>query len=92
MQVLVAASEATKSLDQKTLADYPHRAGVSTVLDDIDFGPDGEPPEPRQLFHQYQGIVGNGLDPFKLPWRQVILYRPEFKSGEFKYPYAGIRR
>ena len=44
------------------------------------------------LFVQYQGIEGNDIAQFRQPGKQVILYPPEFKSGEFRYPYSDIKR
>ena len=40
---------------------------------------------------QFQGVSGNGVDQFRQPGRQVILYPPELKSGRFIYPYADAR-
>ena len=36
---------------------------------------------------QYRGISGNGHDQFRAAERYVILYPPEFKTGEFVVPY-----
>ncbi len=92
VQVLAQAVEATKGLDQKKIADYIHRTTFKTIAGDMSFGPTGEQPVPRFLFVQYQGIVGNDINQFKLPGKQVIVYPPALKSGEFKYPYSDIKR
>jgi branched-chain amino acid transport system substrate-binding protein len=92
MQVIAQAVEATKSLDQKRLADYLHTATFKTIAGDMKFGPTGEQPESRVLLVQYQGIEGNTLEQFRQPGKQVILFPPELKSGEFKYPYSDIKR
>jgi branched-chain amino acid transport system substrate-binding protein len=64
----------------------------TTIAGDMKFGPTGEQPESRVLLVQYQGIEGNALEQFTLPGKQVILFPPELKSGEFKYPYSDIKR
>ena len=92
MQVLGDAVVATKSLDQKALAEYLHKATFDTIVGKIQFGANGETPEARALFVQYQGIAGNGLDQFKQAGKQVILYPAPYKSGDFKYPYSEIKR
>jgi len=92
MQVLAQAIETTKSLDQKKLADYLHTATFPTVAGEMKFGPSGEQPKSRVLLVPYQGIEGNGLGQFKQPGKQVIVFPPELKSGEFKYPYSDIKR
>jgi branched-chain amino acid transport system substrate-binding protein len=92
IQVIAEAVEATKSLEQKLLADYLHKTTFHTIAGDMRFGPTGEQPDSRVLLVQYQGIEGNGVDQFKLPGKQVILYPPALKSGQFKYPFADIKR
>jgi len=88
MQVLENAIATTKSLDQKVLADYLHKAHIPTILGDMAFGPDGERPKPLAIFVQYRGIVGHDLAQFKKPGREVIVYPPALKSGDFQYPFA----
>ncbi len=92
MQVLAQAIEATKSLDQKQLAQYLHEATFDTLVGKVKFGPSGEQAVPRILFVQYQGIAGNDIEQFNKPGRQVIVSPPAFVSGKFLYPYADLRR
>jgi branched-chain amino acid transport system substrate-binding protein len=88
LQVLGQAVEATKGFDQDKIADYMHKATFKTVAGDISFGPDGEWTKPRVLVSQFQNITGNGLDQFKDMTKQVILWPPEYKTGELIYPYG----
>jgi branched-chain amino acid transport system substrate-binding protein len=92
MQVLGQAIAATKSLDQKALADYLHKAVLKTIVGDIKFGASGEQPEPRNLTVQFRGIVGNDVEQFKQAGKQVILFPPDYKSGDLHYPFAEIGR
>jgi branched-chain amino acid transport system substrate-binding protein len=92
MQVIAQAIEATKSLDQKLIADYMHKTTFDTIAGPMAFGPTGEQPNSRVLLVQYQGIEGNAVDQFKLPGKQVIIFPPELRSGEFKYPFSDIKR
>jgi branched-chain amino acid transport system substrate-binding protein len=92
MQVLAQAIEATKSLDQKQLAQYLHEATFDTLVGKVKFGPSGEQAVPRILFVQYQGIAGNDIEQFNKPGKQVIVSPPAFVSGKFLYPYADLRR
>ena len=91
MQILEQAVSATKSLDDKQLADYMHKAKFSTVVGDISFGPRGEWAVPRMLTVQYHGIEGNGLEQFKQPGKQVILDPAIFKSGDLVTPFEPIK-
>jgi branched-chain amino acid transport system substrate-binding protein len=88
MQILEQAIMAVGSLDQGKLADYIHKTTFKTIVGDVKFGPNGEWAEPRFLFVQYRNITGNDVGQFRQAGKQVILYPPQFKSGDLSYPYA----
>jgi branched-chain amino acid transport system substrate-binding protein len=92
MQILEQAVMAVGSLDQGKLADYIHTTTFKTVVGDIKFGPNGEWAEPRFLFVQYRKVAGNDVGQFRQAGKQVILYPPQFKSGELAYPYNDVKR
>ncbi len=87
LQVLGNAIAATKSLDDKTLADYMHAATFDTVVGDIRFGKEGEWVDDRMLAAQFQNIKSNGIDEFRDLGTEVVVYPPDLKSGELVYPY-----
>jgi branched-chain amino acid transport system substrate-binding protein len=86
MQIIAAAMEATKGLDQNKMADYIHKATHHTIVGDVRFGKDGEWEQARLFQVQYQGITGNGLEQFERPGTQVILFPSAYKSGKLQYP------
>ena len=90
MQVLGQAIETTKTLDQKALAEYLHKTVFKTIVGDIKFGASGEQAEPHNLTVQFRGIVGNDIEQFKQAGKQVILFPPEYRSGDLQYPFAEI--
>ncbi|MDB5656603.1 MAG: branched-chain amino acid transporter substrate-binding protein [Tardiphaga sp.] len=92
MQILEQAVTATKSLDDKKLADYIRVTKFPTIMGDIKFGDRGEWEQPRVLLVQYRGIVGNDVEQFKQPGKQVILDPVAFKSGELVTPFEPIKR
>jgi branched-chain amino acid transport system substrate-binding protein len=87
LQVLGDAIAATNSLNDDVLADYMHKTTFKTVVGDVKFGPLGEWAEERTLAAQFQNIKGNSVDEFRDLKTEVIIYPPEFKSGEVIYPY-----
>jgi branched-chain amino acid transport system substrate-binding protein len=87
LQVLGQAITATKSLNDDTLAAYIRQATFSTVVGDVKFGPLGEWTEERTLAAQFQNIKSNSIDEFRDTKTEVIVYPPQFKSGEVIYPY-----
>jgi len=92
MQTLEAAVQAVGGLDDKALADYIRSHTFSTIVGDIKFGARGEWAEPRVLLVQYRDIVGNDINQFKQPGKQVIVYPPRYKSGELRVPFTPAKR
>jgi len=91
MQVLAAAVEDAKSLDQDKIADFLRAHTFKTVMGDIAFGEDGELSEPRDLMVQYQHIAGNDLDQFKDGKNPIILWPAKYQDGKALYPYDSAR-
>src|SRR5262245_13600869 len=91
-QVLAQAVEATKSTDHDKLADYIRGNTFKTVVGDVAFGKDGEWAKSRQLFTQFQNVAPSDLEQFRAGSKQVILWPPEYKTGDMIYPYADARK
>ena len=87
LQVLGDAITATKSLDDNKLADYIRNTTFNTVVGDVKFGAKGEWAEERMLLIQFQNIKNNSVDAFRDLSTEVILYPPQYKSGNVIYPY-----
>jgi branched-chain amino acid transport system substrate-binding protein len=87
LQVLGDSIAATKSLNDDTLADYIRKTTFKTTAGDVKFGKGGEWAEERTLAAQFQNIKGNSIDDFRDLKTEVIIYPPQFKTGEVIYPY-----
>jgi len=87
MQVLGDSIEATKGLDQAKLAEYMHKTTFDTVVGKVKFGKNGEWAQSRVLMVQYRNLKPNDLEQFREPGAQVVLYPPQWKSGNIVYPY-----
>ena len=44
--------------------------------------------KPQLLMVQFQNVQGSGLDQYKTPGKQVILYPPEYQDGQLENPFA----
>jgi branched-chain amino acid transport system substrate-binding protein len=91
-QVLAAAVEATKSLDDAKLAEHIHANRFQTVAGELAFGKDGEWVMARQFFTQFQNVTGNTLDQFRDPAKEVILWPDAYKTGTLVYPYVAAKK
>lgn len=87
LQVLGDAITGTKSLNDDQLADFIRKTTFKTVVGDVKFGKQGEWAEERTMAAQFQNIKGNTIDSFRDLSTEVIIYPPQFKSGEVIYPY-----
>ena len=87
LQVLGDAIAATKSLNDDVLADYIRKTTFTTVVGRVKFGKEGEWAEERTLAAQFQNITNNSIDDFRDLKTEVIIYPPQYKSGEVIYPY-----
>jgi len=74
LQVLGDAIAATQSLNDDVLADYMRKTTFKTVVGDVSFGPLGEWAQERTLAAQFQNIKGNGVDQFRDPSTEAIVY------------------
>ena len=92
LQVLAAAVEATKSLDQDKLADWLHTNTIKTIVGDIKYGPNGEWVEGRVLTVQFHDVKGSDLDQWKTDERQTILWPAQYATGKAVYPYAEAKK
>jgi branched-chain amino acid transport system substrate-binding protein len=90
-QMLEQAITATKSLDHKALADYLHKNELKTIVGPIRFGPDGEWASPRVVQAQFRGVVDKDVDQFRKPGKQIVLYPPQYKTGDIVAPFEKAR-
>jgi len=91
-QMLEAAVNATKGLDQKAIAKYLRDNEHKTIVGPIAFGPDGERKVSATLQAQYRGVVDKNLDQFKTAGKQVILFPENLKTGEVIVPFERARK
>jgi branched-chain amino acid transport system substrate-binding protein len=92
MQVLAAAIEGAKGLDQDKIADYLRDNNFKTVMGDIKFGEDGELAESHALMVQFQHLTGNDIDQFKDGKNPIIVWPAKYKDGDVIYPYDAARQ
>jgi branched-chain amino acid transport system substrate-binding protein len=87
LQVLGQAIEATKSLEDKKLADFIRANSFKTVLGDVRFGKNGEWAESRVLQVQFHDIKGNDVEQFRTMGTQTLLTPELYNSGSVIFPF-----
>jgi branched-chain amino acid transport system substrate-binding protein len=92
LQVVAAAVEGTKSLDQAKIADFVRTHTIKTVVGDLSWGANGEWAKPRVLEVQFHGVKGSDIDQWKSDERQTILWPAQYATGKAIYPYADAKK
>jgi branched-chain amino acid transport system substrate-binding protein len=87
LQVLAQAIEATKSIEDKKLADYIRANRFNTVLGDVRFGKNGEWAESRVLQVQFHDVKGNDVEQFRTMGTQTLLTPELYNSGNVIFPF-----
>jgi branched-chain amino acid transport system substrate-binding protein len=87
MEVIEQSVKAVGSADDAKLTDYCKKTTFKTVVGDVAFNAEGEWATAQVMAVQFQGIQGNGLDQFKDPKTEVILWPEKYKTGTLQYPY-----
>lgn len=91
-QALAQAVEAAKSLDHAKIADQMRKLTFKTVVGEFAFGKDGEWTKARQFTTQVQNVIPSNVDQFRDGSKTPVIWPPEYKSGNFIYPYADARK
>ena len=91
-QMIEAAVNATKSLDQKALAKYLRENEHKTIVGPISFSADGERKETATLMAQFRGVVDKDIEQFRSSGKQVILFPDKLKSGNLISPFEAARK
>jgi len=91
-QLVEAAVNATKSLDQKGIAKYLHANEVKTIVGPIAFAEDGEWKQTNTLMAQFRGVVDKNVEQFRQQGKQVILSPAALKSGDLISPFEAARK
>jgi branched-chain amino acid transport system substrate-binding protein len=91
-QVLAQAIEGSGSLDDGKRTDYMHTHAFATVVGEVSFGSDGEWARTRELFTQFQHVKPNDVEQFRDGSKQIVVWPPEYKTGDIIYPYAEAKR
>jgi branched-chain amino acid transport system substrate-binding protein len=91
-QLLEQAIVATRSLQDRAIADYLRSNEMKTLVGSIRFGPGGERAQPRVITTQFQGVKDRNLEQFRKPGVQAVLFPEHLKNGRLKGPFTQARK
>jgi branched-chain amino acid transport system substrate-binding protein len=87
MQVIEQAVKGAGGTNDDKLAEYCRKNTFKTVVGDVAFNAEGEWATAQVMAVQFQGVSGNGVDQFKDPKTEVILWPKKYATGKIIYPY-----
>jgi branched-chain amino acid transport system substrate-binding protein len=90
-QMLEQAITATKSLDQKALADYLRKNEMKTIVGGIRYDAVGEWATPRLPMVQFTGVVDKNVDQFRKAGVQPIIAPSKLQTGTV-VPFDKLRK
>jgi branched-chain amino acid transport system substrate-binding protein len=91
-QMLEQAITATKSIEDRALADYLRKHEMQTIVGPVRFDADGERANQRVITVQFKGIKDKDMDQFRSPSAQVIVYPTADANGKPITPYDAARK
>jgi len=91
-QMLEQAINATKSIDDRKLADYLRKNEMHTIVGPIRFDADGERANQRLITIQFRDVQDKNLEQFKGTTKQIIVDPSADKTGDFIAPYSAARK
>jgi branched-chain amino acid transport system substrate-binding protein len=92
LQVLGDSIKATNTLNEDRIADHLRKTTFKTTAGDVKFGDKGEWAKDRMLLIQFQNIKDGSIDQFRDLKAEVLLYPPQYKSGDIIYPYEKAKK
>jgi branched-chain amino acid transport system substrate-binding protein len=64
---------------------------MDTIVGPISYNKDGEWAQSRMLMIQFRGIKDKNLEQWREPGKQVVLYPPQYKTGDAVMPFDKAR-
>ncbi len=90
--MLEQAITATKSIDDKVLADYLRKNEHKTLVGPVRFDAMGERANQRVITIQFRGVKDKDTEQFRQPGKQVIVHPTGDANGKPIVPYDAARK
>lgn len=91
-QMLEQAINATKSIDDRRLADYFRKNELQTIVGPVRFDAGGERANQRIVTAQFRGVKDKDQEQFRSPARQIVIFPPGDKTGDLIAPYEKAQK
>ncbi|MFM8676202.1 MAG: hypothetical protein ACKOCR_02500, partial [Burkholderiaceae bacterium] len=86
------AINATKSIDDRRLADYFRKNEMQTIVGPLRCDAGGERVNQRLITAQFRGVKDKDQEQFRSPDRQIVIFPPSDKTGDLIHPYERAQK
>ena len=91
-QALEAAVNATKSFEDRKIADYLRKSEMQTIVGPVSFNANGERAKSAVFQAQFRGIKNDDVDQFKQTGKQIVVWPDNLKQGNLITPFDAARK
>jgi branched-chain amino acid transport system substrate-binding protein len=91
-QMIEQSVNATKTIDNKKLAEHMRKTEFNTIVGPIGFDKNGERAKPRLVQTQFRNVKDNDLEQFRSPGKQVVVWPAVDKQGDIITPFDRARK
>ena len=91
-QVLEIAVNATKSFEDRKIADYLRKNEMSTIVGPISYDSNGERAKSAVFQVQYRGVKNDDSEQFRQMGKQIVVWPDSLKQGNVITPFDVARK
>ena len=90
--MLEAAVNATKSFEDRKIADHLRKSEMQTIVGPISYNSNGERAKSAVFQAQFRGIKNDDIDQFKEMGKQIVVWPDNLKQGNLITPFDAARK
>jgi branched-chain amino acid transport system substrate-binding protein len=91
-QQLEAAINATKSFEDRKIADYLRKNEMQTIVGPVSFNANGERAKSAVFQAQFRGVKNDDVEQFKQLGKQIVVWPDSLKQGNLITPFDAARK
>ena len=91
-QMLEAAVNATKSFEDRKIADHLRKSELQTIVGPVSFNSNGERAKSAVFQAQFRGIKNDDVEQFKQLGKQIVVWPDNLKQGNLITPFDAARK
>jgi branched-chain amino acid transport system substrate-binding protein len=91
-QMIEAAVNATKSFEDRKIADHLRKSEMPTIVGPISYNSNGERAKSAVFQAQFRGVKNDDIEQFKQQGKQIVVWPDTLKQGNVITPFDAARK